>query len=108
MDKSYFIIKGNGWERDGVENAMIEFPDNFITNLENKKPYIQVKARSYIGSHKTIEISPLEGSKLMIFFSDMYGKVREGFLPILATTEHVEVQYKNMTFDIKLDYSPDF
>lgn len=115
MEKSSYVAKGTGWERDALEKIMDSFPENYITNITSLGkglPYIQVKAGPYTDSHKTVKIAPLEGAKLMIFLTDMAGNARKGFLPVLATEDHLDVMHvgdgRNMTFEIKLKYDPDF
>lgn len=110
MDRKSYVAKGNGWEIEALERIMDDFPDNYITDIGKNEPYIQVKAGPCTDSHKTVKIAPTEGANLMVFLTDMAGNVRKGFLPVIVTSRRIEVMHtgKNITYDIRLNYSTDF
>lgn len=110
MDRKFYAIKGTGWEKEALKKIMDDFPDNYITDMGKREPYIQVKAGPCTDTHKTVKIAPAEGADLMLLLTDMAGNVREGFLPLLVTSRHIEVMNtgKSITYDIQLNYSTDF
>lgn len=102
MKEGYFMTKDTERKAELLIQKMRDFPDGIITFFGGEPPYLEAKL-----NERTIELYPIKGSELVIFFTKMDGsnkesQLRDGLMPYDLTEKCLRMCFKGEIYNIHL------